>query len=139
MKGLATLAISMGMVLLLAGAVSGATRTHVKVAPLCHLPANARQRLADEYVQVYEVKETEMFACAYGRRKVYRLTSPYLCPSSACPEVPLAELKVAGPFIAYESSHQPTSNIINEAGPYSNLPKKLYWTQEGKPMSGTLN
>src|SRR4029077_8506774 len=111
MKGLATLAISIGMMLLLAGAANGATQSHPKITPLCHLPAHARRRLADEYIQVYEVKETEIYVCAYGYRNAYRLSTPYVCPSSFC-ERALPHLTIAGPFVAYEPEHQATSNIV---------------------------
>jgi hypothetical protein len=117
MRRLAIPAISIGVALLLVvvvvvGSASGATRSHSKLASLCHLPVHARQRLADEYAQVYEVRETEVYACAYGSRRIYRLTRPYICPSSACPEIPLAQLKLAGSFIAYEPQHPSTSTII---------------------------
>jgi hypothetical protein len=106
------LAVSMSVVLLLVGSANGAARTRAKLAPLCHLPAHARQRLADEYAQAYEVQETEVYACAYGSRHIYRLTRPYICPSSSCPGTPLAQLKIAGPFVAYEPQHPSTSTII---------------------------
>jgi hypothetical protein len=215
MRRLVIPAISIGVTLLLMGSASGATRLHSKIAPFCHLPARARQRLADEYIQVYESGEgiTEVFACAYGHRHTYLLNTPRPCPSSYC-EIPLRHLVIAGPYVAYEPEQRNTSNIIvrniatgrvihktstatpanpdfsaeqivlkadgsvawiatrdigkasqqvhafdrsgnrllayvnenedgflalvNEPGPFV-TPSALYWTQEGKPMSATLD
>ena len=214
MRRLTISAISISVALLLVGPADAATRFHSKIAPLCHLPARMQQRLADEYVQVYESGEgvAKVFACAYGHRHTYLLNTPRPCPSSYC-ERPLRQLVIAGPFVAYEPEQQTASNIIvrniitgrvlykapiatpanpdfnaerivlktdgsaawiatsfrktgsqvhalersgnkllaiigendrnslalvNETGFYPQS-SKLYWTQEGKPMSATLN
>src|SRR5271155_4664132 len=112
MRRLGITIISISFALALAAPLSNAAQDHRKMAPLCHQPSHSRLRVANEYVEVYELDETDVYACAYGKRRTYRLARSFVCPSSSCPETPLAQLKIAGPFVAYEPEHPSTSTIV---------------------------